>query len=31
MTYEQLKNLKTEEFKRFCGVILKLLLGWSRS
>ena len=20
MTYEQLKNLKTEEFKRFCGV-----------
>jgi hypothetical protein len=23
MTYEQLKNLKTEEFKRFCGVHLE--------
>lgn len=23
MTYEQLKNLKSEEFKRFCGVQLE--------
>jgi hypothetical protein len=23
MTYEQLKNLKSEEFKRFCGVHLE--------